>query len=105
MITPSVPLHRRTFIKSVLALGAAPGVLPARLVAAGNPAKPSRQITIGVLGVGAQGKSDLRAFLAQPDVRVTAVCDVNQRNLASARQIIREAYGKDEVRHTGTSGS
>lgn len=98
MITPFSRLHRRTFIQSVLAFGAAPGFIPARLLAAGRAAKPSNQITVGVLGVGAQGKSDLRAFLVQPDVRVTAICDVNQRNLASARQIIQEAYGKDGVR-------
>jgi predicted dehydrogenase len=40
----------------------------------------------------------MRAFLNHGDVRVAAICDVNQRNLDSARRIIAESYGKPEVK-------
>jgi predicted dehydrogenase len=89
---------RRTFLKSLLAAGAAPWFVPARVLgAAGQPA-PSNKITLGVLGVGSQGQADLRAFLRYPDVRVTALCDVNRRNLAQARRAIEETYGTPDVK-------
>ena len=31
-------------------------------------------------------------------MRVTAICDVNQRNIARARKVIAEAYGRDDVK-------
>jgi predicted dehydrogenase len=40
----------------------------------------------------------MRDFLTHEGVRVTAICDVNQRNIAAARQIIGDAYGKPDVR-------
>jgi predicted dehydrogenase len=58
---------------------------------------PSNKITLGALGVGDQGKRDLRTFLGHEDVRVTAICDVNQRNVSEARTIIADAYGKPDV--------
>lgn len=32
------------------------------------------------------------------DVRVTALCDVNQRNIQQARKFLADQYGRDEVR-------
>ncbi len=40
----------------------------------------------------------MRNFLSQDDVRVTAICDVNERNLTRARKVIAEAYGRDDVK-------
>ncbi len=79
----------------MLATGAAPLVIPSRLLGA---AAPSTKLTVGVIGVGAQGHGDMRNFLSQDDVRVTALCDVNQRNLDRARKSIAEAYGSADVK-------
>lgn len=89
------PVPRRSFVKALLAAGTAPLFVPARLLGANAP---SNQLNVGVIGVGAQGHGDMRNFLSQDDVRVTAICDVNQRNLARARRTITEAYGRDEVK-------
>ncbi|MBL9198870.1 MAG: Gfo/Idh/MocA family oxidoreductase [Opitutaceae bacterium] len=89
------PLSRRSFVQAMLAAGVAPLVVPARLLGA---AAPSNKITVGVIGVGAQGHGDMRNFLSQDDVRVTAICDVNQRNLDRARKTIAEAYGGADVK-------
>jgi predicted dehydrogenase len=91
------PASRRSFLKAILAAGSAPLVVPARVLGAAGPA-PSGKINLGVIGVGAQGTSDMTGFLAQPDVRVAAICDVNQRSLDNARKLIAAKYGKDEVR-------
>ncbi len=64
---------RRTFLKSAVA---APLVL-----AAGSSAQvpaPSNRITIGSIGLGTMGNSDLRGFLGDDRVQVVAVCDVNE---------------------------
>ncbi len=87
---------RRSFLKAMLAAKIAPAFVPARLLRAGQA--PSNKITLGVIGVGAQGQYDMRNFLGYDDVRVTAICDVNQRNIASARGLIAEAYGRPDVK-------
>lgn len=90
--------NRRYFLKSILVMGAAPLFVPAHVLGANGQTSPSGKITVGVIGVGAQGTGDMRGFLAQKDVRVTALCDVNKRNLANARKLIAEAYGQDQVK-------
>ena len=40
----------------------------------------------------------MRAFLNHDDVRVTAICDVNKRNIDSARGVIAEPYGSPDVK-------
>jgi hypothetical protein len=50
--------------------------VPARVLGADGGTAPSNKITVGVLGVGSQGRGDLTNFLAQDDVRVTAICDI-----------------------------
>jgi predicted dehydrogenase len=75
----------------------APVLVPARLLAAGSGA-PSNQLTLGVIGVGAQGQGDMRNFLNHDEVRVTAICDVNQRNIANAQRLIAKTYGGAEAK-------
>jgi len=87
---------RRSFLKAMLAAKIAPAFVPARLLRAGQA--PSNRITLGVIGVGAQGQYDMRNFLGYDDVRVTAICDVNQRNIETARGVIAEAYGSRDVK-------
>jgi predicted dehydrogenase len=89
---------RRNFIRSAFAAGALPWIAPAVVLGKEGATAPSNKITLGILGVGAQGQWDMRAFLNHADVQVTAICDVNKRNLESARRIIRESYGKSEVK-------
>lgn len=89
---------RRTFLHSVLAAGAAPLFVPAHVLGAEGQTAPSNKITLGVLGVGEQGKTDLRAFLRHDDVRVTALCDVNQRHLDEAKRLVAERYGSADVK-------
>ena len=91
-------LGRRHFLKSLLLAGSAPWFVPARVLGAEGQPAPSNRITLGVVGVGAQGQSDLGAFLRIGEVRVTALCDVNRRNLASAGKMVADAYGRADVK-------
>jgi predicted dehydrogenase len=91
-------LARRGFLKATLAAGAAPWFVPAHVLGSAGQTLPSQRLSVGVIGVGAQGQYDMRNFISQPDVRVTALCDVNQRNIASAREHIAKAYGSPDVK-------
>jgi predicted dehydrogenase len=82
----------------MLAAGTAPWLVPAHVMGAPGQPAPSNKITLGVIGVGDQGRSDLRDFLRHDDVRVTAICDVNQRNIESARRLVAERYGRPDVK-------
>ena len=81
---------RRHFLRSMLAAGAAPFVVPAHVLRGATA--PSNKITLGVLGAGAQGRWDMQAFLGHEGVRVTSVCDVNKQNTKIAQEKISEAY-------------
>lgn len=88
-------MNRRRSLQAILATGIAPWVVPARVLR--SETAPSNKLALGVLGAGAQGTGDMRAFLNHDDVRVVAVCDVNQRNIDRARKFISEAYGSADV--------
>jgi len=68
------------------------------VIGAGGQAAPSKKISVGVVGTGAQGVGDMTNFLSQDDVRVTAICDVNKRRIETARHHIAKAYGSADVK-------
>jgi predicted dehydrogenase len=81
---------RRTFLKETLA-GAAcvlgfPTIIPSSALGADGATAPSDRITLGCIGVGRQGTGDMKGFLQHDDVRVVAICDVQEtaRNAAKA---------------------
>ena len=91
-------IARRGFLKSMVVAGVAPSFIPARVLGAKDRTPPSGKITLGVIGVGAQGRQDMGNFLGFDDVRVTAICDVNKRNIEHARRAIATRYGKPDVK-------
>jgi predicted dehydrogenase len=79
-------LDRRNFLSAVTAGAVAVGAgfkppAGSRIVGAND------RITLGVIGIGRQGASDLRAFLKQTDVTVAAVCDVYEPHLQAASKL------------------
>ena len=77
-------IRRRTFLKQTA--GAAVGTLslplfiPSSAMGNAGSTPPSERITMASIGCGGMGTNNLRAFLAQPDVQVLAVCDVVEAN-------------------------
>jgi hypothetical protein len=80
-MNPTSHPTRRRFLKAGVAAIAAPMILPARLF--GQNA-PSNKISIGVIGTGSKAHGGMRNFMACPSARITAVCDVNRKNLDAA---------------------
>ncbi len=96
MKTPASSWSRRTALKALLAAGAAPMVLPARLFGADAP---SKQVTLGCIGVGTHGMSvNLASFLQEPAARVVAVCDVFASRREQARLKVNAQYGGSDCR-------
>jgi len=88
---------RRGFLRRAAAAAcAAPWVAPSTILGA---AAPSNRIHVGLIGLGNQSRVDLPAFLKQPDVQVTAVCDVNTASYgyADPKHFLGRKPGQDSV--------
>ena len=84
-------LTRREFLKSstLVAAGAAiawPTIVPSTIFGQDSP---SNRITIGSIGVGNQGASNMKGFTGQPGCQVIAICDVDANFREQARQIAK----------------
>lgn len=91
-MTPAT--SRRQFLRHAAGVALFPAIIPARALGLNGTPAPSNRITIGMIGVGGHGTSvNLRGFLAQPDARVIAVCDVDRTRSESARQLVNGQYG------------
>ena len=84
---------RRNFLKTAIIAGSAPLILRSSLFAA--DAAPSRQITLGFIGVGRQGHGLLHACLPRNDFRVLAVSDVDTTRRDLAKQAVEAEYAND----------
>jgi hypothetical protein len=84
-------LTRREFLKSstLAAAGAViawPTIVPSTILGQDSP---SNRITIGSIGVGNQGASNMKGFIGQPGCQVIAICDVDANFCEQARQIAK----------------
>jgi len=87
---------RRQFLKGAAgtvagAMGFPYIVSSSALVKAGSVA-PSERITMGCIGVGWQGGSNMNSFLGEKDCQIVAVCDVDKNHLQSAVNRVNKQY-------------
>jgi predicted dehydrogenase len=76
-------INRRDFMKRA-ALSTAGAGLAVSAVGASRVAGANERILVGVIGTGLEGGSVMAEFLHQPDVEISAVCDVYRPNLDKA---------------------
>ncbi len=81
---------RRSFLKTVAAVSAAPFILPSRVW--GAEVKPSGRIVMGFIGMGKQNVGLLGNFLNQKEVQVVAVCEVDTTRRVAAQGRVKEFY-------------
>lgn len=58
-----------------------------------QPAPPSDQVRLALIGVGGMGTGRLREFMKQPDVRIAAICDVDRRHRDAAIALVQQTLG------------
>jgi predicted dehydrogenase len=90
MSLPTIP--RRSFLKSVLAAGAAPMFLPGRIWSAET--KPNDRLGLGFIGIGKQCRGHLSGFIAKPETQAIAVCDVDTTRREDGKKRVEEQYAK-----------
>ncbi len=85
-VTNQKNASRRDFLKRSAALAAAPYFVASTSLGGNGRVAPSDRITMGCIGLGNQGRGDLRGFLRRNDTQIVAVCDVaaGSRNRAKA---------------------
>jgi len=89
-------ISRRGFVRGAGAALAAPYVISSTaLGAAGRPAA-SERITLGAIGLGGRGTSDLASFLGNTDVQVVAVCDVIRGKRNAGKANVDKHYGNQD---------
>jgi len=94
-------ITRRAFVRTGAALAAVPYFVPSTVLGADGAVAPSEKITIGCIGVGGHGTgTNLRSYLAQPDARVLAVCDVDDNHLRRAAKMVNDKYSNTDCATT-----
>ena len=85
-------IGRRDFLKaaSASAIGA-PFIVPSSVFGANAP---SNRFTLGHIGVGNMGMSDMKRFLPRDDVQIVAVCDVDRSRRLEAKKLAEDTYAE-----------
>ena len=86
MTSPSFmnSLSRRQFLQST-----APLILPAAVLGRAGAVSPNGKIRLACIGVGGQGTSNMKAFLADERVQVVAICDVDGQHRERAMNLAK----------------
>lgn len=79
---------RRSFLKS-----AGPLILSSAVLGRAGAVSPNGKIRMACIGVGGQGTSNLRNFLADERVEVVAICDVDTQHREAAAALAKVAKG------------
>lgn len=92
---------RRQFFKST-----APLILPAAVLGRAGAVAPNEKVRLACIGVGGQGTSNLRAFLADERVQVVAICDVDGQHRERALELAKltKADGFNDFREVLARG-
>ena len=72
-------LNRRTFLKQSTVVGAGLTILKSGILKAGN--SPNEKLNIAIIGVAGRGGGNMNSVASE---NIVALCDVNEKNLASA---------------------
>jgi len=86
MENPENTFNRRDLLRG----GALAGLGAAALVR-GFAAEPLKNVRVGVVGTGGRGTGLLRNLVRLEGVKVPALCDINEANLARAQAVVQKA--------------
>ena len=90
---------RRDFLKSCAPIAAAvlaPAYVPGSALGLDGTVAPSAKVNMGAIGIGSRGQEDLGWFLARPDVRFRAICDVRRERREYVKQRADSTYNDKE---------
>ena len=95
-------LNRRRFLKTTLAAAGAaaalPTIVPSSALGADGSVVPSDRIVMGTIGYGGRARSDMAALMANPDVQMLAICDVNGARRKVGKKNVDRKYGNKDCK-------
>jgi len=71
-------LDRRKFVEIMAASAVGFTILPRHVLGGKNYVAPSDTVTLAYVGIGTEGIREMLPMLANPQIRVVAVCDPNK---------------------------
>ena len=74
---------------------AVPWIMPAAALGRDDAIPPADRVTLGIIGAGGRGTSNMRAFLPLAGAQVVAVCDVKRDMRNRASKIVAQKYEAD----------
>jgi predicted dehydrogenase len=93
---------RRNFIQKTAIIGAGITLAPQFTFGAGINSNKEK-LNVGLIGVGLRGTNHLNNVLLREDVNVVAICDIDERRIAIAQEMIlkkghkeAQVFGKDD---------
>jgi len=91
-------ITRRVFVRRAGVALAAPYVITSAALGAGDKPAASERITMGTIGVGGRGRGDMASLMANADVQMVAVCDVQGKRRQSAKATVDKRYGNQDCK-------
>ncbi|MBI5689581.1 MAG: Gfo/Idh/MocA family oxidoreductase [Verrucomicrobia bacterium] len=79
----SSPSTRREFLRNAAAATAFT-IVPRHVLGGGAQPAPSERVNVAIIGTGGQGIVNMKQLFNEPDVRIAALCDINQESDYSA---------------------
>src|SRR5256885_1557307 len=90
-------MNRKEFVKTTMMATAALAIPGKKLFAAATDNK----VRLAIAGVGLRGQNHLELILRRSDVDVVAICDIDDRTLSMAKEIINKSGKKMPQIYTG----
>ena len=95
-------IKRREFLGTAAAASVAFTVVPRQVLGGTGYITPSDKLTLGYIGCGTQGLSELASLISNPSIQIVAVCDPNKYstnyvdwNHDRVRNSIRKTLGEN----------
>ncbi len=88
-------MTRRCFLGGAGAAIAGPYVVASTALGGQGRAPASQRIVMGAIGIGGRaiGQQVLQNFLAEPEVQMVAVCDVQRQRREAGQTVVNDTYG------------
>lgn len=96
-------MKRRNFLKNGSIAAASVAFMPSSQLFAKSTA--ANAVKIGIIGVGLRGQNHLELLLTRKDVEVTAICDISDYMLQSAKQEVTKSGKKMPAIYTGDANA
>jgi predicted dehydrogenase len=95
-------IDRRGFLKKAAGVtaGAAgfPYIVSSAALGRGGNVAASNRIVMGCIGVGSQGRGNMRNFLGKKDAQVVAVCDIDRNHRDRAKKDVDDRYKNSDCK-------